>query len=114
MKQILAFIHREKLNLVIAAMEQQEVGGISVLPSQGRGKGERPMIGDPRGTGKHLAQFNSLDAVLTVVDDSKVDAVSAAIANAASTGSKGDGKIFVSTIDDVMDIGSKVKGASAL
>jgi len=48
------------------------------------------------------------------VDDSKVDAIVSAITAAASTGSKGDGKIFISTIDETVDIGSKEKGSNAL
>ena len=48
------------------------------------------------------------------MDDSKVDAIISAITHAASTGSKGDGKIFISTIDETVDIGSKEKGPKAL
>ena len=51
---------------------------------------------------------------MTVVDDSIADAVVSAITNAASTGSKGDGKIFITSVDEVVDIGSKKKGTEAL
>lgn len=50
----------------------------------------------------------------TVVDDSLVDKVISAIIDAAGTGSAGDGKIFVTTIDDAIDIGSKQKGVHAI
>ncbi|MGI0040843.1 MAG: P-II family nitrogen regulator [Nitrosopumilaceae archaeon] len=49
-----------------------------------------------------------------MVDDSKADDVVNAVIKATSTGSKGDGKIFVTTIDDAYDIGSKQKGVSAI
>ncbi|MCH6585951.1 MAG: P-II family nitrogen regulator [Thaumarchaeota archaeon] len=114
MKQVEAIIQNDKRSAVIDAIEKEGVGGITVLPANGRGKGQRPMIEQARGTGRHISYFNSLDAIFTVVEDSKVDAVVSAITDAASTGSKGDGKIFISTIDETVDIGSKVKGAQAL
>lgn len=114
MKQIHAFIQSDKLGHVIDAMEKEGVGGLTVIQARGRGKGQRPMIEEARGTGRRIAQFNSLDSVITVVDDSKVDAIISAITGAASTGSKGDGKIFISTIEETVDIGSKQKGAQAL
>ena len=48
------------------------------------------------------------------MDDSKVDALIEAITSAASTGSKGDGKIFISPIEESVDIGTKEKGPQAL
>ena len=114
MKQIFAVIQRDKLDLVIAAIENEQIGGVTVFPAQGRGKGERPKVGDPRGTGKHTAQFNALESVIVVVDDSKADAVANAIVNAASTGSKADGKVFITPVEQTIDIGSKSKGDSAL
>ncbi len=114
MKQILAFVHNYKLDSIIDAVEKQGVGGITVIQARGRGAGHRPMIESARGAGRHMAQFNSLEAVIIVVDDSKVDAIISAITGAASTGSKGDGKIFVSSIEEVVDIGSKQKGAQSL
>jgi len=112
MKQVEAIIQNDKRSAVIDAIEKEDV--ITVLPANGRGKGQRPMIEQARGTGRHISYFNSLDAIFTVVEDSKVDAVVSAITDAASTGSKGDGKIFISTIDETIDIGSKAKGAQAL
>jgi len=51
------------------------------------------MMGDPRGTGRHKAEFNSVDSIMTVVDDTKAESVVLAIVGAVGTGSKGDGKI---------------------
>jgi nitrogen regulatory protein PII len=44
-----------------------------------------------------------------VVEDSKVDQVVSTIAESAHTGTLGDGKIFISTIDKVIDITTKGK-----
>jgi len=114
MKQIKAFVQRKKLDSVIDAVEKQDIGGLTIIQAQGRGKGERPMVGNPRGTGSHKAQFNTLESIVIVVDDSKVDSVVDVIANTASTGSKGDGKIFISPVEESVDIGTKQRGTSTL
>ena len=114
MKQIKAFVQRNKLDSVIDAVEKQGVGGLTIIQAQGRGKGERPMIGSPRGTGMHKAQFNSLESIGVVVDDSKVDAIANAIVNAASTGAKGDGKVFITPVEESIDIGTKKRGPDTI
>jgi len=114
MKQIKAFVQRNKLDSVIDAIEKHGVGGLTVIQAQGRGKGERPMLGNPRGTGTHKAQFNTLESVVVVVDDSKADSVANAIVNAASTGSKGDGKVFITPVEESIDIGTKHRGVDVL
>jgi len=114
MKQIKAFVQRNKLDSVIDAIEKHGVGGLTVIQAQGRGKGERPMLGNPRGTGTHKAQFNTLESVVVVVDDSKADSVANAIVNAASTSSKGDGKVFITSVEESIDIGTKHRGVDVL
>ncbi len=55
---------------------------------------------------------NQSNTLVTIVDDSKVDSVVSAITDAASTGTKGDGKIFISPIDEAVDIATKAKGST--
>ncbi|WP_420545312.1 P-II family nitrogen regulator [Nitrosopumilus sp.] len=114
MKQIEAFVQSDKLRAVVDAIEKKKVGGISVIQARGRGKGHRPEVGGERGTSRHTAEYASLDEVLVVVEDADADAVETAILNAASTGSKGDGKIFVTPVEKAIDIGTKSTGESAL
>lgn len=109
MKRIEAIIPSNKLSLIVSAMEEAGVAGITTLESKGRGKGARPSLRSSRGTSTQIAEFNSLVTIITIVPDSKVDKIISAILDAASTGSSGDGKIFVSTIDDVIDIQTKRK-----
>jgi nitrogen regulatory protein PII len=49
-----------------------------------------------------------------VVPDSQVEAAVNAIVHAAKTGKIGDGKVFISTIDEVVRIRSSEKGEHAL
>ena len=111
MKRIDAFIQSDKQEAVVDALTKLGVGGLTVTQSLGRGAGERPRIGGPKGD---EIQYNSIDIIVTVVDDSLVDSALDAIANAAHTGDKGDGKIFVTQIDEAMDITTKQKGTKYL
>ncbi len=70
-----------------------------------------------RNSEKTLDSYTKLNVksyVLTAVDDSIVDKVISAILDTASTGSVGDGKIFVDDMDTAVDIGSGQKGIYAI
>jgi len=114
MKKIEAIIPSDKLRAVQEAIKNTGVGGILILTGKGQGKGQRPEMTSGRGTGRYIAEYNSIESIMTVVDDSKVDAIVSAIIDTASTGSKGDGKIFVTTVEESIDIGSKQKGSGSL
>ncbi len=100
MKKIEAFIQPDVLNPVIKAIKEIGVGGLTVLNAQGQGEAEPPLVG----------QFFARNVLVTVVEDEKADKIMDAIANIACTGAKGDGKIFVSNIEESTDICSKEKG----
>lgn len=114
MKNIGAVIASEKVGMVVDALKKIGVGGFTVLDAKGRGKGKRSQLAGSRGTGSYTAEFNTKNYVFTVVDDSLVDKVICAIIDAAGTRFAGDGKIFVTTIDDAIDIGSKQKGVHVI
>ena len=109
MKKVEIVIPSNRLNLVVSAIEESGVTGITIIESKGRGKGTRPALRSSRGTSTQIAEYNSLATIITIVEDSKIDQVVTVILNASSTGSSGDGKIFVSTIDEVIDIQTKKK-----
>ncbi len=109
MKRIEAFIPTTKRSEVVNAILSAGSGGVTVAETLGRGASERPLVGGARGTSRYVAEFNRTHTVVTIVDDSKIYPVIEAIINAASTGSKGDGKIFVSSIEESFDIGTKEK-----
>jgi nitrogen regulatory protein P-II 1 len=111
MKRIEAIIPSDKQKTVVDSIINAGVGGLTITRSLGRGAGERPRIGGPNG---EEIQYNAVDTVVTIVDDSKVESVLSAILEAGYSGTKGDGKIFVSNVDDIIDIYSKEKGIKAL
>lgn len=111
MKRIEAIIQNDKQKQVVDSLISAGVGGLTITRSLGRGAGERPRIGGQKG---EEIQYNAVDTIVTVVDDSKVESVLSAIMESGFSGSKGDGKIFISSVDDAVDIFSKEKGKTAL
>jgi nitrogen regulatory protein P-II 1 len=114
LKKIEAVVAPEKVFAVVEALKKAGVGGITILDAKGWGKGIRPQLAGQRGTGSYTASSNIKNYVITVVEDSMVDKVVTAIIDAAGTGSPGDGKIFIDTVGDAIDIGSKQKGIHAI
>jgi nitrogen regulatory protein P-II 1 len=113
MKQIEATIQATKIAAVTEAINDI-VGGFTILEGKGRGSGIRQQIRSGRGTGSITAEYNEVATVSTVVNDSDVEKISTAIANAAYTGKGGDGIVTVSSVENVLNIASKKSGTEAL
>ena len=113
MKRIEATIQATKIAAVTEAINDI-VGGFTILEGKGRGSGIRQQIRSGRGTGSITAEYNEVATVSTVVNDSDVEKISTAIANAAYTEKGGDGIIIVSSIENVLNIASKKSGSEAL
>ncbi len=114
MKRVEAIIAAEKVSAVNEALKKAGVGGTTVLDAKGRGRGEKPQVQTGRGTKRLAAEFSVRANVMTVVEDSEVEKVIKAILDTASTGSAGDGKIFVSAVTEAVDIGTKKRGQTAV
>ncbi len=113
MKQVEATIQIDKIGIVSDAIKDM-VGGFTILEGNGRGSGQRQIIGGGRGTSTFIAEFNKVATISTIVADSKVELVIKTISDAVFTGKAGDGIIAVSTIDNVINIASKKRGSEAL
>ncbi len=103
MKRIEVVVQSEISRQVVAAIRKMGVGGVTLIESLGQGAGDRPEIG-----GKQI-EFNSTDVIITVVNDSQVNSVVSAIMDTAHTGQKGDGKIFITNVEESYDIFTKEK-----
>lgn len=113
MKRVEAVIAQEKLDSVVEALKKTGVGGITIFDAKGWGRATKLSRNAEKASGSHI-KLNLKYYVLTVVDDSIVDKVITAILDTASTGSVGDGKIFVDDINTAIDIGSRQKGVHAI
>ena len=109
MKKIDAMIPSMRRNEVVDAILKAGSQGVTIVESRGKGAGERPLVGGARGTAKFIAGYNRIDTITTIVNDSKLEPVVSAIMDIAHSGSKGDGMIFVSTIEEAYKIGTKEK-----
>jgi len=104
MKRIETVVQPSMRDKVVSAIKKEGVGGITVWHTQGQGAAEPPLVG----------QYYSKEAIVTVVPDSKVDAILNAIAKVACTGTKGDGKVFVTNVETALDICTKEKKKNAI
>ncbi|WP_428323754.1 P-II family nitrogen regulator [Nitrosopumilus sp.] len=100
MKKVEAIVNESAQNAVIDAMRKVGISGVTVSKVQGQGAQDPPLVGD----------FFSRVLIVCVVDDPKLDEILNAIAGAACTGTKGDGKVYVSDICDALDICTKKRG----
>ncbi len=106
MKKIEAIIHAKNEESVIDALRKIDFGGMSLFIGKGRGRGPRKI---KPGVGRYIEKYNDILEIVIVVEDSKVDQVVSTITDNAHMGTLGDGKIFISTIDKVIDITTKEK-----
>jgi nitrogen regulatory protein P-II 1 len=114
MKKIEAVIPHARLGRAFAAMEELHLGGLTYYESKGRGQVPRPELHSARGTSTYRPEFNVNATVIIVVKDAMVDKVVEKILSSTSTGLAGEGKIFISDVDDAIDIGSKQRGESTV
>ena len=112
MKLVTAIIRPFKLDEVREALSLENVSGITVTEVKGFGrqKGHTELY---RGA-EYVVDFLPKIKIETVVTDDRLDVVLEAIQKAAGTGKVGDGKIFVSGIDQVIRIRTGELDADAL
>lgn len=104
MKKIEAIVQHELRDAVVTAIKKHGVGGITIHSVQGQGSQDPPLVG----------QYFSKDMIMCVIEDPKLDDVLDSIANVACTGTKGDGKVFISSIDDALDLCTKKRGTISI
>ena len=114
MKKIEAIIRREKFPEVDAALKMLGVAGLTVEEVAGRGRDRHTTTVHAKGTWRYEEEYIKHLKLEILVQDSNAKGVIDAIMASATTGSVGDGKIFVSTVDEVMDIGSKAVDEKAV
>jgi nitrogen regulatory protein P-II 1 len=112
MKKIEAIIKPFKLDEVKDALDKVGVTGITITEAKGFGrqKGHTELY---RGA-EYRVEFLPKVKVEILIDDAKVSAVTEAIIEAARTGRIGDGKIFVSPVDDAVRIRTGERGSNAI
>ena len=112
MKKIEAIIKPFKLDEVKEALQEVGVQGLSVIEVKGFGrqKGHTELY---RGA-EYVVDFLPKVKIEVVLADDMVDAAIEAIVSAARTGRIGDGKIFISNIEQAIRIRTGEAGPDAL
>jgi nitrogen regulatory protein P-II 1 len=112
MKKIEAIIKPFKLNEVKTALNEIGIQGMTVVEVKGFGrqKGHTEIY---RGS-EYTVDFLPKVKIETVLPDALVPQAVQAIIKSAKTGKIGDGKVFVSTIDDTYRIRTEERGDSAV
>ncbi len=112
MKKIEAIIKPFKLDEVKDALHEVGLQGLTVLEAKGFGrqKGHTELY---RGA-EYVVDFLPKVKIEVVCSDELVDRAVEAITNAARTGRIGDGKIFISEIQEVIRIRTGERGDEAV
>jgi nitrogen regulatory protein P-II 1 len=112
MRLITAIVKPFKLEDVKGALADIDVHGMTVSEVRGFGR-QRGHTEVYRGA-EYTIDFVPKLRVDVVVDDAQADIVVAALVNAARTGKIGDGKVWVSSVDNVVRIRTGEAGREAL
>mgnify|MGYP003389436231 CR=1 FL=1 len=112
MKKIEAIIKPFKLDEVKTALSEVGLQGITVVEAKGFGrqKGHTELY---RGA-EYVVDFLPKVKIEVVLEDGQVESAVDAILRAAHTGRIGDGKIFVSTVEEAIRIRTGERGGEAI
>ena len=112
MKKIEAIIKPFKLDEVKESLHEVGIKGITVIEAKGFGRqtGHTELY---RGA-EYVVDFLPKVKVEVVLDDTLVERAVEAIQQAAHTGRIGDGKIFVSSVDEAIRIRTGERGGEAV
>ncbi|NJN62442.1 MAG: P-II family nitrogen regulator [Coleofasciculaceae cyanobacterium RL_1_1] len=112
MKKVEAIIRPFKLDEVKIALVNAGIVGMTVSEVRGFGR-QKGQTERYRGS-EYTVEFLQKLKIEIVIDDDQVDMVVAKLTEAARTGEIGDGKIFVSPVDDIIRIRTSEKGTEAI
>ena len=112
MKKLEAIIKPFKLDEVKEALHEVGIQGITITEAKGFGrqKGHTELY---RGA-EYVVDFLPKVKIEVIIEDDLVDKSVDAILSAATTGRIGDGKIFISPIEDVIRIRTGERGSDAI
>jgi nitrogen regulatory protein P-II 1 len=112
MKGILAIIRPNKLDVVKEALEEIGCHGVTVTEVKGRGR-QLGITESYRGSDYRIDMLPKTRLEIIVTDENAEDVINA-IVKTAQTGDIGDGKIFISSVEDVVRIRTGERGEEAV
>ena len=112
MKRIIAIVRPEKMESLKEALFAAGVSGMTIMQAHGCGN-QHGWKQYYRGTEVLVNMVEKMKFEL-VVDDEEVESLVDLICNEAATGEVGDGKIFVSPVEEVVRIRTRERGKDAI
>ena len=112
MKKIEAIIRPEKVAIVHEALKDMGYPGMTISEVKGHGV-QKGLVQQWRGR-QYMVEFLPKVKIEIVVPDNAVDRLLQAIKENAETGSIGDGKAFITPVEDVMRLRTGERGEIAL
>lgn len=112
MKLITAIIQPYRLDAVKEALDRAGVTGMTISEAAGFGR-QKGHVEVYRGAEYAVGTVPKL-RVETVVEDGLLDAALAAILDSAGTGRIGDGKVWVTAVEEIVRVRTAERGAAAL
>jgi len=112
MKQITAVVRPSKVDAIKDALVAIDVVGMTINDVRGFGR-QKGQVERYRGN-EFTVEFIPKMRITTIVSDDKVEAAIEAISKAAQTGEIGDGKIFITSVDEAIRIRTGERGSTAL
>ena len=112
MKKVEAIIRPEMLLVVRKALEDLGVNGLTITQVLGHGA-QRGITQQWKGNSYKVDLLPKVELKM-IISDAQLEPVLKAIEESARTGAVGDGKVFVSTIDEVMRVRTGERGEIAV
>ena len=112
MKKIEAIIRPDTVPMVRKALEELGVKGVTITQVLGHGA-QKGITQQWKGNTYRVDLLPKVELKM-VISDADVEKVLHAIQECASTGQVGDGKVFVSAIEDVMRVRTGERGEAAV
>jgi len=112
MKMVTCVVRPEKLESITDILDKSHIVGMTVTDVRGFGR-QKGQVEHYRG-GEYTIRFINKVRIDIVVQDEDVKKVMEAVSKVARTNNVGDGKIFVTPVDNAMRIRTGEVGTSAL
>ena len=112
MKEVKAYIQPFMLQKVTDALHAIHVRGMSISELKGCGREKDESY--PHHAREAVIEFTPKVKIEIVCPDEECEAIVKAIQAAAHTGRRGDGKIFITTVDEAISIRTANRGGEAI
>jgi nitrogen regulatory protein P-II 1 len=115
MKRVEIHTKTEFMRPILDALTKVGVGGLTVTQVRGRGKNAVPVVRGLRGSAKFVADFNVRNLIYTIVNDEQTDSVIDAVLGAVQGQEiEAFGKVFVTNIEEAVDLTTGERGIKSL